>query len=65
MTNAIIANYNDDTRVFFLDMSNTFQTTPGRQIKKLFKYDKCHLTQKGYQLWYETMEPLFAKLLTE
>ena len=65
MTNAIIAYFNDDKRVFFLDMSNKFQRSPGYQIEGLFKNDNCHLTKKGYQLWYDTMEPLFAKLLAK
>jgi lysophospholipase L1-like esterase len=25
--------------------------------------DGVHLTKAGYEIWYETMEPLFAKLL--
>ena len=64
-TNEIIAKYNDDKKVFFLDMSNKFQTSPGEQISELFKDDRCHLNKKGYEVWYETMEPIFAKLLDE
>jgi hypothetical protein len=26
--------------------------------------DKVHLTTQGYQVWYQTMEPLFNKLYT-
>ena len=63
--NTIIAKYNDDKRVFYLDMSPKFQTSPGVEVKELYTPDKVHLVQKGYEVWYETMEPLFAKLLAE
>jgi lysophospholipase L1-like esterase len=50
-----ISQYNDDKHVFYLDMSNKFQDSPGKQKAGLF-YDTVHLTKEGYQVWYETME---------
>ena len=61
----MIANYYDNNRVFYLDMTNKFQSPTGVDVKELYKQDKCHLNHKGYEVWYETMEPLFAKLLAE
>jgi lysophospholipase L1-like esterase len=59
--NTIISKYNDDKQVFYLDMSDKFQDSPGNEKAGLY-LDKVHLTPEGYQVWYETMEPLFKKL---
>jgi len=59
--NTIISKYNDDKQVFYLDMSDKFQDSPGKEKAGLY-LDKVHLTPEGYQVWYETMEPLFKKL---
>ncbi len=58
-TNAIISKYNDDKHVFYLDVSNAFQDSPGNEKAGLF-VDPSAL---GYQVWYQTMEPLLQKLL--
>ncbi len=60
--NAIISKYEDNKRVFYLDMSSHFQTAPGVEIKDLY-VDTVHLTPKGYEEWHKAMEPLFSKLL--
>jgi lysophospholipase L1-like esterase len=60
--NTIISKYNDDKHVFYLDMSDKFQDSPGKEKAGLFT-DTVHLTKEGYQVWYETMEPLLKKLL--
>jgi lysophospholipase L1-like esterase len=59
--NTLISKYNDDKHVFYLDMSDKFQDSPGKEKAGLF-YDTVHLTKEGYQVWYETMEPLLKKL---
>jgi lysophospholipase L1-like esterase len=61
-TNAIISKYNDDKHVFYLDMSNAFQDSPGNEKAGLF-VDTVHPSALGYQVWYQTMEPLLQKLL--
>jgi len=59
--NNLIAKYNDDKHVFYLDMASHFQDSPGKEKAGLYT-DTVHLTKEGYQVWYETMEPLFKKL---
>jgi beta-glucosidase len=61
--NTIISQYNDNKQVFYLDMSSNFQDSPGNEKAGLY-VDKVHLTTQGYQVWYQTMEPLFNKLYT-
>ena len=61
--NTFISKYNDDKRVFYLDMSSHFQTAPGVVITDLYNNDKLHLSTKGYQVWHDVMDPLFQKLL--
>jgi len=60
--NTIISKYNDDKHVFYLDMSDKFQDSPGKEKAGLY-VDTVHLTKEGYQVWYDTMEPLLKKLL--
>jgi len=59
--NTLISKYYDKKQVFYLDMSDKFQDAPGKEKAGLF-VDTVHLTKEGYQVWYETMEPLLKKL---
>ncbi len=59
--NTLISKYDDNKHVFYLDMSNEFQDSTGKEKAGLY-LDTVHLTTEGYQVWYETMEPLFKKL---
>jgi lysophospholipase L1-like esterase len=59
--NNIISKYNDDKQVFYLDMTDKFEDSPGNEKAGLY-VDTVHLTKEGYQVWYETMEPIFKKL---
>jgi len=59
--NTLISKYADDKKVFYLDMSPQFQDSPGKEKEGLYT-DTVHLTAKGYEVWYETMEPLLKKL---
>jgi lysophospholipase L1-like esterase len=61
-TNDLIAEFNDNEHVFYLDMSNSFLNSSGNQKEDLFD-DTVHPTAMGYQVWYQTMEPLLQKLL--
>ncbi|XP_054157155.1 platelet-activating factor acetylhydrolase IB subunit alpha2-like [Oppia nitens] len=60
--NTIISKYGDNKRVFYLDMTDHFETDIGVEIADLYS-DTVHLTVKGYQVWHDVMEPLFSKLL--
>ncbi len=60
--NSIIKTLADNKRVHFLDMDAHFVDAAGHEKAGVFA-DGVHLTKEGYQIWYETMEPLFAKLL--
>ncbi len=62
ITNALISKFNDNKHVFYLDMSNSFLNSSGNQKADLFD-DTVHPSALGYQVWYETMEPLLQKLL--
>jgi len=62
--NALISKFADDKKVWYLDMSSHFQDSPGKEKPGLY-VDTVHLTKAGYQVWYETMEPLLKKLLGE
>ncbi len=59
--NTLISKFDDKKQVFYLDMSDKFQDSPGKEKAGLYT-DTVHLTKEGYQVWYETMEPLFKKL---
>jgi len=61
--NLLIAKNADNMHVFYLDMGSHFETSPGVEIPGLYVEDGSHLAPKGYEVWYETMEPLFKKLL--
>ena len=61
-TNSIIAKDADDTTIFYLDMASHFEDANNVEVPGLY-VEGLHLTAKGYQVWYETMEPLFSKLI--
>jgi len=59
--NTMISKYADNKHVFFLDMSPHFQDAHGNQIARLYA-DGEHLSEAGFQVWYQTMEPLYSRL---
>ena len=61
--NKLIARFADQTRVHWFDLAVYFETSVAHVLAELYELDKIHLSLKGYQLWYEKMEPLFSKLL--
>ena len=61
--NTLISHHNNDKNVFFLDMYNHFMANETNVNDSLYVPDHVHLTKGGYQVWYETMEPLLEKLL--
>ncbi len=46
--NTLISKYDDNKHVFYLDMSDKFQGSAGKQKADLFT-DNVHLTKDGYQ----------------
>jgi lysophospholipase L1-like esterase len=48
--------------VRFLDMSARFAATPSSVKKDLYRPDELHLVKKGYEVWAETMRPLFEEM---
>jgi len=62
-TNALLAHEDNKKTVFYLDLTAPYEETPGHINTTLYVADHVHLTKEGYQIWYNLMEPLLAKLL--
>ena len=62
--NEIIKDYEDEKRVFFLDISDKFLADDGQMPKDIMP-DMLHPNKKGYEIWAEAMEPMIAKLMGE
>ena len=58
-----ISKFEDRKVVFYLDMTSHFETSSTQLKTDLYVPDHVHLTAKGYQVWYEAMETLFAQLI--
>lgn len=56
------AGLNDDKRVFFLDIGQSFVHVDGRLRTSLMP-DRLHLNAQGYELWAKAMEPTLARLM--
>ncbi len=52
----------DGGSVRFLDMSDKFQISEGNLVADLYTPDLVHLQPKGYEVWAETMKPLFDEM---
>lgn len=63
LTNQLLGQQEDKKTVFWLDLTSKYELSPEHQNEHLFVADKVHLTKQGYQVWYETMETLFTKLI--
>ncbi len=61
--NELIAKLSDEKTVFRLNLGEKM-IQEGDSWKGLGK-DRLHLTEEGYLIWAETMEPLLARLLDE
>ena len=53
----------DDETVMHLDMNARFLNADGSLNADLFHRDLVHVSDKGYQVWWETMEPLVSATL--
>jgi lysophospholipase L1-like esterase len=60
--NDIISTYADGDRVRYLNMRDQFQVEIGQVIPDLFT-DGLHLSNAGYQMWADTMDPIFQELM--
>jgi lysophospholipase L1-like esterase len=61
--NTLISRYDDGRHVFFLDL-NAALTHPDGTISTDVLPDLLHLSEKGYRLWAQAMEPTLSKLLS-
>ena len=61
--NVSIAKLDDGKMVRYLDMGPKFQEAFGKVKADLYVADQLHLGPKGYQVWAETMDPLFTVML--
>jgi len=61
--NTLMANYANGNDVFYLDMEAQFSTGLGVVIPELYWADQLHLSSRGYEVWAETMNPLFNQIL--
>ncbi len=61
--NNLIGKLDDGADVRFLDMTSAFQTEFGKVKPELYQSDQLHLSAKGYEVWAETMEPMFSQML--
>jgi beta-glucosidase len=63
-TNAIIAEFADDQRVFYLDINDEFLDDDGTLPKSIMP-DLLHPNPKGYEIWAAAMEPMIKRLMGE
>ncbi len=63
-TNAIVATLADNEQVFYLDIGKSFLQDDGTLSREIMP-DLLHLSEKGYTIWAESIEPQVAKLMAE
>ena len=54
----------DGKTIYYLDIGDKF-LEPDGSISKDIMYDYLHLTEKGYEIWAEAMEPTLTELMKE
>lgn len=62
--NRLIAGLHDGRHVFFLDINAALMNADGTLSKEILP-DLLHLSEKGYRLWAQSMQPTLQKLLTQ
>ncbi|XP_054157339.1 platelet-activating factor acetylhydrolase IB subunit alpha1-like [Oppia nitens] len=60
--NELIKNLDNQQTVYYLDMWSQFEDPSGHIRTELYTSGLLHLTQLGYHVWQQTMEPLLNKL---
>ena len=63
-TNAIVAKLADDEQVFYLDIGKGFLQDDGTLTREIMP-DLLHLSEQGYTIWAESIEPQVVKLMGE
>ncbi len=62
--NEIVAKLDDGKQVHYLDIGKSFLTDDGTLPREIMP-DLLHLSEKGYTIWAESIEPTVAKLMGE
>jgi lysophospholipase L1-like esterase len=62
INDALVQMHNGDD-LHYMDMRAQFGDENEQIYQDLYLVDGIHLTLKGYQVWHETMGPLFRQLL--
>lgn len=62
--NEIASKLADDEQVFYLDIGKTFLKDDGLLTREIMP-DLLHLSEQGYTIWAESIEPQVAKLMGE
>lgn len=62
--NALISQYADNKRVFYLDIGSAFLADDGTLAREVMP-DLLHVHDKGYGIWAQAIEPTVQKLLDE
>lgn len=60
---SLISKFADGKTIRFLDMSDQFQTAPGKVKPELYDDDQLHLKAAGYEVWAQTMAPVFEQMM--
>ena len=60
--NAIIKDYADGQTVLWLDFNAKFLTEDGTLTKDVM-YDLLHPTEKGYEIWWNALEPVVQEIV--
>lgn len=63
-SNAIVAKLATNDHVFYLDIGKEFLSDEGLLSKEIMP-DLLHLSERGYTIWAESIEPTLAKLMGE
>src|SRR5690606_22658786 len=63
-TNEIIAKLADAQQVHFLDIGPQFLAEDGTLSQEIMP-DRLHLSEKGYRIWAESIEPKITELLAQ
>ncbi|MFA6293697.1 MAG: GDSL-type esterase/lipase family protein [Victivallales bacterium] len=61
-TNKLISAQADFKKVFYLDIGDKFLAPDGKADKEIIR-DGVHLSEKGYEIWAENMNPYLLDLL--
>ncbi len=62
-SNRIVEQLADDEQVFYLDIGDKFVDGEGKLSKEIMP-DLLHLSEQGYTIWAESIEPKLVKLLS-